>query len=67
MVHGTITVDAVRAQLVKLGRHDVSDARIEEFLQQRPTRRAAREDDDNESGDDDDDDDDDDGGGDYDE
>ena len=49
MVHGTITVDAVRAQLVKLGRHDVSDARIEEFLQQRPTRRAAREDDDNES------------------
>ena len=49
MVHGTITVDAVRAQLVKLGRHDVSDARIEEFLQQRPTRRAAREDDDDES------------------
>jgi len=49
MVLGTITVDAVRAQLVKLGRHDVSDARIEEFLQQRPTRRAAREDDDNES------------------
>ena len=57
---GTITVDAVRAQLAKLGRHDVSDARIEEFLRQRPTRRDAGVIDGVGDGDDDDDDDDDD-------
>jgi len=41
---GTITVDAVREQLIKLGRSDLSDARIEEFLRQRRPQRRAHDD-----------------------